>query len=76
MFHAHILGWNHFAVEHNPFGAVLFVVTFNQAQYILHKFSITWIVIDLDTERLGCLDQTVYTDGEVLSIHVDITGIE
>ena len=76
MFHAHVFGGNHFAVEQNIFRTVTFVVGFDKSQHLLHKGGVLRIVGNLDAQKFGGFHQSVYANGEVLAAHVDITRRE
>ena len=76
MFHAHILGGYHLAVEHHLLGAVFLVLLLHQTEDGLHELAVLRVVVDGDAHELGGLDQTVDADGEVLARDVDIAGVE
>ena len=76
VFHTHVLGRNHLAVEHHLFGAVFLVVVLNKTQYVLNKTQILLVVRNAHAQALGSLDHTVDTDGQVLAGDIDVAGIE
>ena len=71
-----ILGRNHLAVEQQVLGAILLVVLLHQAEYCLHIAQVVLVVADLDAKELGSLNETVHTNGEILTADIDITSIE
>ena len=76
VFHTHVLGRDHLAVEHNVLRAVLFVLLLDDTEQLLNEVCVFGCIFDLQAEELSSLHQTVHTDGEVLTTDVDITGVE
>ena len=76
MFHAHVLGWNHFAVEHQAWLFVLFVVLLDEAENLFNKVLILRIIANLNAFELSSFNYTVNTNGEILTVNCDITGVE
>ena len=76
MFYTYVLCRNHLTVEHNVFGAVLFVLLLDNTKEFLHEVGILRCIFDLEAEELSGFDETVDTDSEVLTTDVDVTGIE
>ena len=52
---------------------VMLVQLLNDSKYGLYILGITRVVADLYTQELSTLNQTVDTDGQVLTAYVDIT---
>ena len=67
-----VLGRNHLTVEHYALGAVLLVQLLYDTQNGLYILCVTRVVTDLDTQELGTLNQTVYTDCQILTAYVDV----
>ena len=59
MLNAHILGWNHLAVEHNLLRAILLVVLFNESKHLLYEVQIVGTVVDLKSHELCCFNKSV-----------------
>ena len=78
MFHAHVLGRDHLAVEHEAvlLRVVLLVIAFDEAQNILYEMFVIGVVGDRNLEELGGFDEAVDADGEVLAAQVDVAGVE
>ena len=76
MFHAHVLGGNHLAVEHQFVGAVLLVVLLHHAEHRLHIVAVLVVVVDGDAKELGSFHQPVDSNGEVLPVDIDIARVE
>ena len=76
MLHTHILGRNHLAVEHHILTAVLLVVLLNQSENTLNEMHIVVVRCDFQSHELSSLYQAVDTNGQVLTVDIDITGIE
>ena len=71
-----VLGRNHLAVEHHLLAAVLLVVLLYRAQDVLYEMFIVVVGRDLQAHELGSLHKSVDADGEILSVDVDVSGIE
>ena len=67
VFHTHVFGGDHLAVEHQLFGAVFFVVSLNEAEHVLDKLFVVGVVGDRDLEEFGGFHQPVHTDREILA---------
>ncbi len=76
MFHTHIFGGNHLAVEEQLFALVLVVVFLNQSEHLFHKMLVLRIVVNGDVEEFRRFHQSVHADGEVLTVNGDVAGIE
>ena len=76
VFHTHVLGGYHLAVEHHLLGAVFLVLLLHQTEDGLHKLAVLRVVVDGDAHELGGLDPTVDAEGEGLARDVDIAGVE
>ena len=76
MLHADVLRRDHFAVEHQLFGAVFPVVALDQPQYLLHERRVFVVVVDRNAQKLRGLDQPVDADGQILARKVDVTRVE
>ena len=72
----HILCRNHLTVEHHVLSTVLLVVLLDQTEDTLYEMQVVIIRRNLQAHELRSLNQTIDTDGEILTADVDITGIE
>ena len=76
MLYADIFCRNHLAVEQCGLGAVLPVVILDESEGILNELHIFRIVVDLDSEELCSLHESVDTYSKVLTADVDEAGIK
>ena len=76
MFHAHVLGRDHLAVEHRLLGAESLVLLLDQSEYRLYELLVAVVRSYVQTHELRSLYQSVDADGEVLTVDVDVSCIE
>ena len=67
MLYTDVLCRNHLAVEHKVLCAVLLVVSLHKTEDLLNELLVLRVVVDGDSEELGSLNKTIYTDSEVLA---------
>ena len=76
MLHTYILSRNHFAVEHYVLSTILTVVLLNQSKDTLYKVQVVIVRSNLQPHELSSLNQSVDTDGKILTADIDITSIK
>ena len=76
VFHTHVLSRNHLAVEQHILCAILLVVLLNQPEHLLYEVQIVGVVANLQAHEFGSLHESVHTDGEILTAHIDVSCVE
>ena len=76
MLNTYVLGRNHLAIEHHFLRTILFVILFDKRKNALYKMLIVIIRSYRKSHKLGSLNKTIDTYGEILAINIDITCIE
>ena len=76
MFHADVFGWNHFAVEHQAWLFVLFVVFLDEAEDFFHEVLVFRVIADFDAFEFGSFYDTVDAYCEVLAVDCDVASVE
>ena len=76
VFYTDVLRWYHLAVEQNLLRTILFVEFLDNREDTLYEFLILLIWSDFQPHELCSLYQSVHTYGQILTRHIDVTGIE
>ena len=76
MLHTYVFGRNHLAVEHHVLRAILTIILFYQSEDTLYKVQIFIVRCNLQSHELSSLNESVDTDGQILTGDIDITSIK